>query len=68
MTFITRAKRNLAYSVHQVLLRSARIHDRLVWIGKGEDRQLVRLVEVLYHGNGIASQDSCGPPSLGSAR
>ncbi len=50
VTFITRAKRNLAYRVHQVLLRSARIHDRLVWIGKGEDRQLVRLVEVLYHG------------------
>lgn len=50
VTFITRAKRNLAYSVQQVLLRSARIHDRLVWIGKGEDRQVVRLVEVLYHG------------------
>jgi hypothetical protein len=50
VTFITRAKRNLAYRVQQVLLRSARIHDRLVWIGKGEDRQVVRLVEVLYHG------------------
>jgi hypothetical protein len=50
VTFITRAKRNLAYSVQQVLLRSARVHDRVVWIGKGEDRRLVRLVEVLYHG------------------
>ena len=50
ITFITRAKSNLAYSIHQVLLHSARIHDRLIWIGQGADRQLVRLVEVLYHG------------------
>ena len=49
VTFITRAKSNLAYSVAQVLRRSAAVHESLVWIGKGETRQQVRLIEVLYH-------------------
>jgi len=50
VTFITRAKSNLAYSVKQVLHRSAAVHDSLVWIGKDDNRQIVRLIEVLYKG------------------
>lgn len=50
VTFITRAKSNLAYTVERSLRRSANVHDLLVWIGSGSDRQLVRLVQVLYHG------------------
>lgn len=48
--FITRAKSNLVYSLDRVLLNTARVHDRLVWIGPEENQQLVRLVEVLYGG------------------
>ena len=50
VTFITRAKSNLAYSVKQVLHRSVAVHDSLVWIGKDDNRQVVRLIEVLYKG------------------
>jgi len=50
VTFITRAKSNLAYSVERVLCRTAAVHDSIVWIGKGETRQRIRLVEVLYRG------------------
>lgn len=48
--FITRAKSNLVYTLERALVRSAAAHDYLVWIGQGDDRQLVRLVEVLYRG------------------
>lgn len=47
ITWITRAKRNLAYDVDRVLVATERVRDRLVWIGKGAERQQVRLVEVL---------------------
>lgn len=50
VTFLTRAKSNLAYQVEQVLQRSAQVHEQLVWIGQGDERQLVRLIEVLYRG------------------
>jgi len=50
VTFITRAKVNLVYQLVIPLQRSDRLHDLLVWIGQGADRQRVRLVEVLYHG------------------
>ena len=50
VTFITRAKSNLAYQVESTLLRSAAVHDQLVWIGGRDQRQLVRLVQVLYQG------------------
>jgi hypothetical protein len=50
ITFLTRAKRNLAYTLERSLLRTASVHDSLIWIGSGEARQLVRLIEVLYHG------------------
>jgi hypothetical protein len=50
ITFITRAKKNLAYEVERYLQRTAQVHEALVWIGKGDDRQLVRLIQVLYKG------------------
>jgi hypothetical protein len=50
ITFITRAKSNLAYEVERYLRRTAQVHEALVWIGKGDDRQLVRLIQVLYKG------------------
>ena len=50
VTFITRAKSNLAYTVERVLRRTAAVHDSIVWIGKDETRQRIRLVEVLYRG------------------
>lgn len=48
VTFITRAKRNLKYDVSQVLIATPVLRDTIVWIGSGDDRQQVRLVEVLY--------------------
>jgi len=50
ITFLTRPKNNLSYEVDQVLHRSATVHDRVVWIGKDDTRQQVRLIEVLYQG------------------
>ena len=48
VTFVTRAKKNLAYQVVQVLQHTGTIHDQVVWIGSGADRQQVRLIEVFY--------------------
>jgi hypothetical protein len=48
--FITRAKNNLAYTLERAIVRTAAVHDYLVWIGPQDNRQLVRLVEVLYRG------------------
>jgi hypothetical protein len=50
VTFITRAKSNLVYSLERSLVQSAAVRDCLVWIGSEDQRQLVRLVEVLYRG------------------
>lgn len=50
VTFLTRAKRNLAYHLERSLQRTAEVHESLVWIGQGDERQLVRLIEVLYRG------------------
>jgi hypothetical protein len=49
-TFITRAKRNLAYQLEHASTRGSNFHDFIVWIGQGDDRQQVRLIEVLYRG------------------
>jgi Transposase DDE domain len=48
--FITRAKSNLAFQVEDVLLKTAVVHDQLVWIGAGDDRQPLRLIAFLYQG------------------
>ncbi len=50
VTWLTRAKSNLAYTVERELQRTAAVHETLVWIGQGQERQLVRLISVLYHG------------------
>lgn len=50
VTFITRAKSNLAYQVETTLQQSSTVHEWLVWIGQGADRQRVRLVSVFHHG------------------
>jgi hypothetical protein len=51
ITFVTRAKTNLAFQVVQVLHQSAQAADRIVWIGAHETRQQVRLIEVLVAGS-----------------
>jgi hypothetical protein len=48
--FITRGKTNLAYTLERAILNTAAVHDYLVWIGKDETRQQMRLIEILYHG------------------
>jgi hypothetical protein len=48
--FITRTKSNLAFTVEQVLLKTAVVHDQLVWVGTGEERQRLRLIALLYQG------------------
>jgi len=48
--FITRAKSNLVYLVEETLLCTPAVHDQLVWIGSGDQRQRVRLVRLLYQG------------------
>lgn len=48
VTFITRAKRNLKYEAAHVLVKTPVFRDTIVWIGTEDDRQQVRLVEVLY--------------------
>jgi Transposase DDE domain len=47
VTWVTRAKSNLAYTVAECLVHTAQVRDERVWIGSGADRQLVRLVQVL---------------------
>ncbi len=50
VTWLTRAKTNLGYAVEQVLVHTAAVRDRIVWIGAGETRQRVRLIEVQAQG------------------
>ena len=50
VTWVTRAKKNLAYTVERVLVHSAARRERLVAIGQGEDRQTVRLIEIYFEG------------------
>ncbi len=50
VTFITRSKSNLVYTLEHALLRTAAVHDYRVWIGKGETRQRVRLIEIQHRG------------------
>ena len=52
ITFLTRAKRNMAYTVVDVIERTAAQHDLIVWIGDPAKatQQQVRLVRLLYQG------------------
>ncbi len=49
-TFIIPTKSNLVFDVKRVFSKTAQIHDYLVWIGSGDNRQLVRLVRLYYQG------------------
>jgi hypothetical protein len=48
VTFVTRAKSNLAYTVVTWRQHTSQVRDAVVWIGTGADRQQVRLIEVFY--------------------
>jgi hypothetical protein len=48
--FITRSKTNLVYTLERAFLKTAAVHDSLVWIGKEQTHQQVRLIEILYRG------------------
>jgi Transposase DDE domain len=48
--FITRGKTNLVYTLERAIIRTAAVHDYIIWIGKDETRQQVRLVEILHRG------------------
>ena len=50
VTFVTRAKSNLAATPAWTLRHTSTVHDDLVWIGQGDDRQQVRRLSVLYQG------------------
>jgi hypothetical protein len=50
VTFITRPKSNLAAQCLRVFTRTATLRDTLCWIGQGEERQQVRLIEILARG------------------
>lgn len=48
VTFVTRAKSNLSYTVIRWLQHTSQVRDAVVWIGSGPERQQVRLIEVFY--------------------
>lgn len=48
--FITRAKSNLAFELAETIFENSKVRDRLVWVGTGQARQQLRLVEILYRG------------------
>ena len=50
VTFVTRAKSNLAHEGVRTLRRTCHVHDAIVWIGRGTERQQIRLISVLHNG------------------
>jgi len=50
VTFIIPAKSNLVYQVKRCFYKTSRGHDYLVWVGSGQDRQLLRLVKLCHQG------------------
>ena len=56
ITFVTRAKSNMAYKLAYAIERTATVHDLVVWIGDpGTDSyQQIRLLKVLYEGKWYA--------------
>jgi hypothetical protein len=48
--FITRAKSNLSYQLERAIVKTAAVHDYLIWIGEDETVQQVRLIEIQYRG------------------
>ena len=62
VTFITRAKSNLKYETAVRFTVTAVFRDTLVWIGTGDDRQQMRLVEVLYGNKWHRLSHQCARP------
>jgi hypothetical protein len=54
VTWITRAKARLCFTVSQRFVDTAQVRDTLGWIGQGKERQQVRLIEVLVGGKWYA--------------
>ena len=50
VTWLTRAETNLNYEVARVFVHTARVRDRLIWVGREATRQQVRLIEIQAHG------------------
>jgi len=50
VTWVTRAKKNLAYTIERVLAHSSTARESLVAIGSGEASQTVRLIELYFRG------------------
>jgi len=50
ITFIIPPSSNLVFDVKRVFSKTAQVHDYLVWIGSGDDRQLMRLVKLCHQG------------------
>jgi hypothetical protein len=50
VTFLTRAKGNLAATVERILRQTPTAQDALVWIGSGVERQLVRRISIHHDG------------------
>ena len=48
ITFITRAKSNLKYETVRTLTKTPAFRDTIIWVGADENRQKLRLIEVLY--------------------
>jgi hypothetical protein len=55
VSLITRAKKNLADAVEHSLTHTDSLREALVWVGEGEGRQRLRLIEVGVRGYGIAT-------------
>lgn len=54
ITFIIPARSNLLFDVKRVFSKTPQIHDYLVRIGSGDDRQWVRLVKLYHQGEWYA--------------
>lgn len=50
VTWITRAKNNLVFTLDRVIAQSATVRDRLIRIGASEGQQTVRLIEMYFEG------------------
>lgn len=51
ITFIIPTKSNLVYEVKRCFLKTSQVHDYWVWVGTGEERQLLRLVKLYHQGH-----------------
>jgi hypothetical protein len=50
VTWLTRAKSNLTYTVEHVIVHTSTVQDRVVWVGRDATRQRVRLIEIQARG------------------